>query len=154
MTFCPLSEIRSPRLHEFAAYLSGKRQGDAPIRRDSLDPLTEIPRLIGGVLMIEKIRDGAPHAGRFRVRLVGSNLAALAERDHTGRWLDEIGMEVNFTSPIDELRMIFAGSEVFSGIRVLPWLMRSHVVVEWVAARLATDPDVNELVMFVFDKQS
>jgi len=154
MTFCQLSEIRSPRLHEFAAYLNGKRQGDGPIRRDSLDPLVEIPRLIGGVLMIEKIRDGAPHAGRFRVRLVGSTLAAMAERDYTGKWLDEIGMEVNLTSPIDELRTIFAGSEVFSGARVLPWRVRSHVVVEWVAARLATDPDVNELVMFVFEKQS
>ena len=154
MTFCPLSEIRSPRLREFAAYLNGKRQGDTPIRRDSLDPPTEIPRLIGGVLMIEKIRNGVPHAGRFRVRLVGSNLAAMAERDYTGKWLDEVAMDVNLTSPIDELHTIFAGSEVFSGIRVLPWRTRSHIVVEWVAARLATEPDVNELVMFVFDKQS
>src|ERR1700735_2916065 len=103
MTFCPLSEIRSPRLHEYAAYLDGKRQGDAPIRRDSLDPPVEIPRLLGGVLMIEKIRDGAPDAGRFRVRLVGSALAAMAERDYTGKWLDEVRMDVDLTSPISEV---------------------------------------------------
>jgi hypothetical protein len=154
MTFCPLSEVGSTRLHEFAAYLNGKRQGDAPIRRDSLDPPVEIPRLIGGLLMIEKIRDGAPDAGRFRVRLVGSNLVAMAERDCTGHWLDEIDMEVNYTSPIEELRVIFAGSEVFSGRRVLPWTKRSHVVVEWVAARLACGPGMNELAMFMFDKQA
>jgi hypothetical protein len=153
MSFCPLSDIKSPRLHEFAAYLEGKREGDAAVERASLDPLMEIPRLIGGALMIEKVRDGAPDAGRFRVRLVGSGLAAIAERDYTGRWLDEVRMDVDLTSPISELRAIFAGSKTFSGSRVLPWEARAHVVVEWVATRLATGPGLNDLVMFVFDKQ-
>jgi hypothetical protein len=153
MAFCPLREIKSPRLHKFAVYLEGKREGDAPIQRASLDPLMEIPELIGGVLMIEKIRDGAPHAGRLRVRLVGSGLAAIAERDYTGKWLDEVAMDTDLTSPLEELRTIFARSEVFSGSRVLPWATRAHVVVEWVAARLATGPGLDDLVMFVFDKQ-
>jgi hypothetical protein len=153
MVFCPLSEIKSPRLHEFAAYLEGKREGDAAVRRAALDPLVEIPRLIGWVLLIEKIRDGAPDAGRFQVRLVGSGLAAIAERDYTGRWLDEIGINVDLTSSISELQAVFAGSKVFSGCRVLPWKTRAHVVVEWVATRLTAGPDLNDLVMFVFDKQ-
>jgi hypothetical protein len=153
MAFCPLSEIKSPRLHEFAAYLEAKREGDAAIKRASLDPLVEIPRLIGGALMIEKVRDGAPDAGRYRVRLVGSGLAAIAERDYTGKWLDEVAMDVDLTSPISELQAIFAGSKVFSGSRVLPWEIRAHVVVEWVATRLTTEPGRNDLVMFIFDKQ-
>ena len=125
MAFCPLSEIKSPRLHEFAAYLEGKREGDAAVKRANLDPLAEIPRLIAGALMIEKIRDGSP----------------------------EVGMDVDLTAPLSELRTIFAGSAVFSGSRVLPWETRAHVVVEWVAARLDAGPDLNDLVMFVFDKQ-
>jgi hypothetical protein len=153
MSFCPLSEIKSPRLHEFAAYLAGKRDGDAVVRRRDIDPPVEIPRLIAGALMIEKIRDGLPDAGRFRVRLVGSGLAAIAERDYTGKWLDEIGVDVDLTSAVSELQAIFAGSEVFSGSHVLPWETRAHVVVEWVAARLDAGPDLNDLVMFVFDKQ-
>jgi hypothetical protein len=153
MAFCPLSAIKSPRLHEFAAYLEGKREGDAVIKRASLDPLVEIPRLIRGALLIEQIRDGSTDAGRFRVRLVGSGLAAIAGRDHTGKWLDEVGMDVDLTTPIGELRTIFAGSKTFSGSRVLPWEARAHVIVEWVATRLATGPDLNDLVMFVFDKQ-
>ena len=99
--------------------------------------------------MIEKIRDGSPDAGRFRVRLVGSGLAAIAERDYTGRWLDEIGMDVDLTRPISELQAIFAGSNVFSGSRVLPWVARAHGVGEWVAIRLDAGPDLNDLVMFV-----
>jgi hypothetical protein len=152
MAFCPLSEIKSPRLHEFAAYLEGKREGEAAVKRASLDPLVEIPRLIGGALMIEKIRDGTPDAGRFRVRLVGSGLAAIAERDYTGKWLDEVGMDVDLTSPISELQAIFAGSKTFSGSRVLPWETRAHVVVKWVATRLATGPGLKDLVIFVFDR--
>jgi hypothetical protein len=153
MVFCLLSEIRSPRLHEFAADLEGKRRGGTPVNRADLDPLVEIPRLVGGLLMIERIRDGVPDAGRFRVRLVGSGLAAMAGTDYTGRWLDEVGMDPNLTSPLDELRTIFAGSEVFSGSRVLPWTARSHVTVEWVAARVTAEPNLNDLVLFVFGKR-
>jgi hypothetical protein len=153
MAFCSLSKIRSPRLHEFAAYPEGRRDGDAAVKRASLDPLVEIPCLIGGALMIEQIRDGSPNAGWFRIRLVGSGLAAIAERDYTGKWLDEVGMDVDLTSPIGELRAIFAGSKVFSGSRVLPWVSRAHVVVEWVAARLDAGPDLNDLVILVCDKQ-
>jgi hypothetical protein len=113
----------------------------------------EIPRLIGGVLLIEKIRDGAPDAGRFRVRLVGSGLAEIAEWDHTGKWLDELGIDVDLASPISELQAIFTGSKVFSGCRVLPWETRGHVIVEWVATRLTAGPDLNDVVIFLFDKQ-
>jgi hypothetical protein len=42
MAFYPLSEIKSPRLHGFAAYLEDKRSGDAVIKRRALDPLVEI----------------------------------------------------------------------------------------------------------------
>jgi hypothetical protein len=48
MAFCQLSGIKSPRLHEFAAYLEGKREGDAAVKRTSLDPLVEIPRRSAG----------------------------------------------------------------------------------------------------------
>jgi hypothetical protein len=39
-----------------------------------------------------------------------------------------------------------------SGSRVLPWETHAHVVVEWGAARLTTGPDLDDVVMFLFDK--
>lgn len=91
MPFCSLTDVRSPRLHDFVAYLTEKR-GNRPgtLNRVEIDPVIEIPHLVGTILLIERIAPGQADAGRYRIRLVGSQLAAFAERDMTGRWLDEI----------------------------------------------------------------
>ncbi len=153
MNFRPLAKIRSSRLQEFAAYLEGKRAGGKAIDRTSIDPIVEIPRLANALLLIERIRLGQPDESRFRIRLVGTGLAAVAGVDFTGRWLDEIGISPEFAEVFDHLREIFAATDLLCGSRVLPWEDRAHVVVEWVAATLASAPGVNDLVIFAFDRQ-
>ena len=154
MPFCSLTDIRSRRLHDFAAYLAEKRgdRADA-LKRAEIDPITEIPHLVGTILLIERIASGQPDAGRYRIRLVGSQLAAFAQRDMTGRWLDEAGLPPNGEWPFESLRTMYAGTGLFAGFIDLPWKERSHVTIEWVSTRLASPPDGNDLIIFVFDKR-
>jgi hypothetical protein len=122
------------------------------VARASIDPIVEIPKTVRMLLLIERIRDGEQDQGRFRIRLVGSGLAAIAGRDFTGRWLDEVGLTENLRALLDELHTIFSTPAIFAGSRVLPWKERDHVVVEWVAIRLANVPGSDDLVIFAFDK--
>ena len=123
------------------------------VARASIDPILEIPKIVSTLLLIERIRDGEQHQGRFRIRLVGSGLAAIAGRDFTGRWLDEAGLAENLATLSSQLRAIFATPGIFAGSRVLPWKERDHVTVEWVATRLASVRARDDLVIFAFDKQ-
>jgi hypothetical protein len=154
MPFCSLTDIRSRRLHDFAAYLTAKRgdRGNA-LDRAEIDPIIEIPHLVGTILLIERIACEQPDAGRYRIRLVGSQLAAFAQRDMTGHWLDEVGLPTNGEWPFDSLRAIYAGTDLFGGIVDLPWAERSHVTIEWVATRFSPVADTNDLVIFAFDKR-
>jgi hypothetical protein len=155
MPFYPIAEIKSSRLHDFAAYLEGKRAGRAgALDRAEIDPVVDVPRLVGTILLLEQIRLDQPDAGRYRIRLVGSQLAAVAERDLTGRWLDEVGLPSNGDWPFDSLRTISAGAGLFSGIVDLPWEERSHVTIEWIATCFAPVPRGNDLIIFAFDKRS
>ena len=153
MSFCPLSTIKSPRLIEFAAYLESKRQDGSDVLRASIDPIVEVPKIVSTLLLIERIRDDEQDQGRFKIRLVGSGLAAIAGRDLTGRWLDEAGLAENLATLSGQLRAIFATPGIFAGSRVLPWKERDHVIVEWVATRLASVRASDDLVIFAFDKQ-
>ena len=154
MPFCPLTDVRSRRLHDFAAYLTEKR-GDrtCALNRAEIDPVIEIPHLVSTILLIERIAIGQADAGRYRIRLVGSQLAAFAERDMTGLWLDEAGLLSNGDWPFDSLRAIGAGTGLFAGFVNLPWQERSHVEIEWVATRFAPLPGGNDLIIFAFDKR-
>ena len=154
MPFCTLTDIRSRRLHDFAAYLAEKR-GDRTnaLNRAEIDPIVEIPHIVGTILLIERIAPGQPDAGRYRIRLVGSQLAAFAQRDMTGCWLDEVGLPVNGEWPFEGLRTICAGIGLFAGFIDLPWEDRSHVTIEWIATRFAPVPDGNDLIIFAFDKR-
>jgi hypothetical protein len=154
MPFCALTDIRSRRLHDFAAYLAEKR-GDRThaLDRAEVDPVIEIPHLVGTILLIERIAGGQADAGRYRIRLVGSQLAAFAQRDMTGCWLDEVGLPTNGEWPFEGLRTISAGTGQFAGFIDLPWKERSHVAIEWVATRFASSPSGNDLIIFAFDKR-
>jgi hypothetical protein len=154
MPFCSIAEIKSTRLHDFAAYLGEKRAGrTCALDRAEIDPVVDVPRLVGTILLIERIRLDQPDAGRYRIRLVGSQLAAVAERDLTGRWLDEAGLPPNADWPFESLRIICAGTQLFAGQVDLPWEDRSHVAIEWIATRFAPMPDTNDLIIFAFDKR-
>ncbi len=108
---------------------------------------------MGTLLLIERIAQGQADAGRYRIRLVGSQLAVFAERDMTGCWLDEVGLPSNGEWPFEGLRVICAGTGLFAGFIDLPWEERSHVAIEWVATRFVSPPGGNDLIIFAFDKR-
>jgi hypothetical protein len=154
MAFCPLEDISSQRLRDFAEYLESKRATPGGVvDRAALDPIVEVPRLVSRMLLVERVRPGQPDAGRIRVRLVGTELAAVANRDLTGQWLDEVALMGTRPWPFQNLEIIFAGPDLFAGASSLPWEERAHVTIEWVAQRLASPPDTDELVIFAFDKR-
>jgi hypothetical protein len=73
-------------LNRLLAYWEGKRRPDGglPCRAD-IDPLEM--RFALGHLVLTDVEPGAPP--RFRLRLVGSNVAERMGYDPTGRYLDE-----------------------------------------------------------------
>lgn len=81
--FCnaPLS---SSSLLELRDYWLSRRNGKImPARRD-IDPL-DIPRLLPHVALTDVCYDPL----RFRFRLIGTGIVAMAGRDATGKWLDQ-----------------------------------------------------------------
>jgi len=82
--YSSIGEVQSRRVRAGHAYWESKRQDGAIPHRATIDPL-EIPKLLPFLMLIE-IADG-----RFRYRLVGTQAAASAGYDFTGRYLDELG---------------------------------------------------------------
>jgi hypothetical protein len=78
-------EARSARVHHLHAYWRGKAAatGCIPLR-SAVDPI-ELIGVLSCLIIVEIV------AGRFRYRLVGTEVAANAGGDFTGRYLDEQG---------------------------------------------------------------
>lgn len=83
MPAMPAIDARDPRTIELLAYWCSKRGTRLmPSRRD-IDPI-EIPKLLPFISLTD-IVPGAPIEQRYRVRLFGTKLVDLYERDWTGR---------------------------------------------------------------------
>lgn len=78
-----VSDPRLKRLYDYWVEKKGARR--MPARAD-LDPLDMI-YVLGDLMLVEVIDEAVP---RFRIRLHGSNLAARAGYDLTGKILDEL----------------------------------------------------------------
>jgi hypothetical protein len=79
------ADIRQPRLRRLYDYWTERKGARRfPVRRD-IDPV-EFSYLLGDILLIEVLRDPL----RFRARVHGSNLAARAEYELTGKLLDDL----------------------------------------------------------------
>jgi hypothetical protein len=76
-------EMKSRRILWALDYWQGKRANGSLPLRSQIDPI-EMPRLLPYLMLIEVI------AGRLRYRLVGTQVAAGAGYDFTGRHLDEL----------------------------------------------------------------
>ncbi len=53
--------------------------------RARFDPV-DVPELLANIWMVDVAREPL----RFRFRLVGTEIVKFTDRDHTGRWLDEV----------------------------------------------------------------
>lgn len=75
-------------LREFYSYWDGKRQDDTSIpTRKSIDPV-EIPRLLKHIFLTDVVHEG--DQVRFRYRLIGTGIVEKSEKNHTGRYIDEL----------------------------------------------------------------
>jgi hypothetical protein len=77
---------RHPRFQELATYLAAKAPDGKLPGRHHIDP-TEIPRLLPHLTLIDVVRTDS--GLRYRVRLVGTDVAAKTAIEVTGKWLDE-----------------------------------------------------------------
>lgn len=84
----PAINARDPRTAELLAYWSSKRGMRLMPSRQDIDPI-EIPKLLPFVSLFD-ITPGAPLEQRYRVRLFGTKLVDLHERDWTGRSFFEV----------------------------------------------------------------
>jgi len=147
-TEIPNFVAKDPRIGEFLAYWSTKRAGRVMPSRSDLDPI-DIPKFLPYVSLLDVIPD-VPIEQRYRVRLFGTKLVDLHERDWTGRSIFDV------TSRDAAQRLAQAGEFVINHRR--PWFStgnlywaprRWHLSFEVLILPLSQDQqNVNMLIAF------
>ncbi|HLG88039.1 MAG TPA: PAS domain-containing protein [Alphaproteobacteria bacterium] len=99
---------------DLLAYWRSKHVGGVPPSRKDLDPVSEIPKLVRSLMLVDFPAEG------YRFRLVGSYLAARAGRDGTGKLVTAT------PSPPSVLDPWIAAIERAAQTKE-PQLMRSHL---------------------------
>jgi len=144
MSLIARADLQSPTLIEIAAYLDSKRAGGLPPRRADMDPVTEIPKLVPYLQLVERTA-----SRRVRYRLVGSIAAEIVGQDLTGRWIDEIATDSRGAAW--DIESLFRHDSLLCGVDRPPWSSRAHILVEWVAQRLTTEPGASEIALLGID---
>ena len=85
-TAIDLADLRSPILRTGYDYWLGKKGERAFPARGDFDPLVEMPRLSGNIMLLDVRRDPLD----FRYRLVGVKLREHMGENWQGRWWSEI----------------------------------------------------------------
>lgn len=137
-----------PRFRRLANYLCGKAAtGKLPGRQD-VEP-TEIADLLPWVMLIDVIRppDGV---ARYRIRLVGTEVAAIQGSDGTGRFVDEILNDAAAAEIIRGYGEIVRSREPQYHKGLVATQGRDHVPYRRIAFPLARDGEHVDMLMFVF----
>ena len=137
---------RHPRFKRLRDYLASKAPpGKLPGRRH-IDPL-DVPDLLPHIMLVDVVRSPGQRL-RYRIRLVGTEVAALQGADETGKFVDDVltkgpdiiaGYEEILTTRQPQYRR---GDVATSG--------RDHLTYQRVAFPLATDGETVDMLMFVF----
>lgn len=85
-TWASMGRILHPRIQEVAAYWDSKRRGRRAPARCDMDPPFELRPYLPHLFMLDVVEPGP----RFRLRLVGTEVARAVGGDRTGRFLDEL----------------------------------------------------------------
>lgn len=96
-----LDQIETPCLRRLYAYWDERRQGREFPARGDLDPV-DFRYILGHVLLIDVLDDPL----RFRFRLHGSELAARAGYDMTGKMADDLPNAANRALLIERCRLL------------------------------------------------
>ena len=84
-TVKPVETARSTLIREIHRYWADKCDGRAMPARTDLDPL-DIPKLLPNIILIDVV----PPDDRLKVRLIGTWIVHMFDRDYTGEFLDEL----------------------------------------------------------------
>jgi hypothetical protein len=96
-----LDDIETPSLRQLYAYWDERRHGRKFPARGDLDPI-DFRYVLGNVLLIDVL----DNPQRFRFRLHGSDLAARAGYDMTGKMVDDLPNPENRALLIERCRML------------------------------------------------
>jgi hypothetical protein len=100
-----LDDLKDHRLRRLRDHWREKCAGLRMPPRPALDPV-DFPYILGYVSLVAVERGSGANVQRYHFRLDGSILARLSGVDYTGKYLDELGM------PLDYVDFITAGYDL------------------------------------------
>ena len=109
--------------------------------RSELSP-AQFPRLLPNISLIELDRA----SGRFRVRLAGTRLREVYDRDITGLHVDEIERLSNADYWINACRTVVETGRPVQGAIRSPRQTKDHLVQFWIRLPLAVDGDHRQIL--------
>lgn len=137
-----------PRLRRLRDYLAAKAPHGRLPGRQHLDPL-EIPDLLPYLRLVDVVpRNGG--GLRYRIRLVGSEVASWFGVDGTGKFIDEVFTTAVSQRIIENYGMIVATKRPQYLQSLLSLKEREHVAIERAAFPLARDGEDVDMILFIF----
>ena len=138
-----------PRFRRLADYLAAKAPpGNLP-GRQHIDPV-DLFDILPYVMLIDIVREGSGEP-RYRIRLMGTEVAALTGVDGTGKFVEEV-----LTDPEEGRKVIRGYDEILRtrepqyrcGVVASPG--RKHMYYDRIAFPLAEDGETVNMFIFVF----
>ena len=153
MTAEPPTE-KHPRFRRLAEYLAAKAAGGRLPGRQHIDP-AEITDLLPYLVLMDVIpqADGEP---RYRIRLMGGEVAAIQGSDATGKFIEDVLTGSEGAEVVRRYAEILRSGQPQYRRGVIATSGREHVHYERVAFPLARDGRNVDMLLFVFaaaDKQ-
>ena len=141
-----------PRLKALEDYWWSVKPAHGLPGRQHIDPL-EIPKLLPWLYLIDVMPSGATTTGRsrhcFRVRLFGTGLVEMFQRDVTGRWLDGLYPEPHCSQMAAAYEQVIDARRPLRAAFTMPVEGREFVRFSRVACPLAADGERIDMLIGV-----
>ena len=141
-----------PRLKALEDYWWSVKPAHGLPGRQHVDPL-EIPKLLPWLYLIDVVPSGATTTGRprhrFRVRLFGTGLVEMFQRDVTGRWLDGLYPEPHCSQMAAAYEQVIDARRPLRAAFTMPVEGREFVRLSRVACPLAADGERIDMLIGV-----
>ncbi|WP_246479548.1 PAS domain-containing protein [Kaustia mangrovi] len=112
-----------------------------PARRD-ISPV-DFPRLLPGISLVDVGAD----SGRFRVRLAGTRLREIYEREITGLYLDEFDWGNHRDYWMSAYERVAGTGRPAQGVVRGPRVSKEHLVQFWLRLPLSSRPDGVDMIL-------
>lgn len=138
--------MTSPVLGRLRDYWLARRGAREMPARADIDPL-DIPALLPHLVMVDVI--GAPPV--FRYRLIGTGVTEMANRDATGRYLDESLYGANTDRMLQTYRDTVATRSPQAVREIVQFVRKDWVTIEALLLPLSADGQAIDMVLGVVD---